>query len=161
MQGKHITWLVLCVAALATAEVAAAECLALTTVAETEIQSLDEQGRRITRLVPATKVVPGDQVIWTITARNTCGEAATGVRIDNPVPAHVTYLADSATGPGAEIAFSLDGRSYAVPAALYVQEPDGARRRARPEEYTHIRWTFRTAIAPGTLAIARFRAIVK
>lgn len=161
MQGKRFISLAITAAALVVTRAEAADCVALTTVAETEIRSVDEQGRTITKLVPAAKVVPGDEVIWTITARNECSQAVTGVHIDNPVPAHVSYVADSAMGPGAEIAFSLDGRSYAAPAALQVQEPDGTRRRARADEYTHIRWTFRDAIAPGTLAIARFRALVK
>lgn len=136
-------------------------CLLLKTVAETEQEVVDENGERVKRLVPAAKVTPGTEVVWTVTASNVCAQPVDKVSIDNPVPEHMRYVADSALGAGAEIVFSLDGRRFGSPSALRVRETDGTERPARPDEYTHIRWSFRNAIAPGQLAMARFRAVLK
>ena len=51
-------------------------CIELKTVAETEVVEVDAQGQRTTRLVPAAKVVPGTQVVWTVTAANVCDKPA-------------------------------------------------------------------------------------
>ncbi|MFO1426741.1 MAG: hypothetical protein U1F11_07150 [Steroidobacteraceae bacterium] len=136
-------------------------CIALQTVAQTEQEYVDERGQRATRLVPAAKVVPGMQVVWTVTASNVCDRPADKVFIDNPVPQHMSYVPQSAFGAGADIQFSLDGRRFAAADALQVQEADGHSRAARSDEYTHIRWNFRNPIGPGQVAIASFRATLK
>ena len=58
--------------------------------------------------MPAEKIVPGDEVIYTVSATNICDEPADNVVIDNPVPEHMDYLANSAIGPGTEVTFSID-----------------------------------------------------
>jgi uncharacterized repeat protein (TIGR01451 family) len=151
------------VAAAASAETAAVKpgCVSVKTVAQVEEEYLDERGHKARRLVAPAKVVPGTEVIWTVTASNICAVPATNVQIDNPVPQHMSYVAQSAFGPGADISYSLDGRRFAAPEQLTVRADDGAERRARPEEYSHLRWALKDAIAPGAVAIARFRATVK
>jgi uncharacterized repeat protein (TIGR01451 family) len=136
-------------------------CISLKTVAETEQEALDEKGERVKRLAPAAKVVPGTEVVWTVTASNVCAQPVSNVFIDNPVPEHMRYVANSALGVGADIVFSLDGRHFAAPDQLRVRDADGTERVARPDEYTHIRWTFRNAIEPGQMALARFRAVLQ
>jgi uncharacterized repeat protein (TIGR01451 family) len=145
----------------ATATEARNGCIALQTVAETEQDYTDERGQKATRLVPAAKVVPGVQVVWTVTASNVCDKPADKVFIDNPVPQHMRYVPDSALGAGAQIVFSLDGRRFAAPGELMVRDADGRDRAARSDEYTHIRWSFSNPIGPGQVAMARFRATLK
>ncbi len=135
-------------------------CISLKTVAETEQETINEKGERVKRLVSAAKVTPGTEVVWTVTASNVCALPVGNVLIDNPVPEHMRYVAGSAVGVGAEILYSLDGRRYGKPDELRVREADGSERSARADEYRHIRWTFRNAIAPGQMAMARFRAVV-
>jgi uncharacterized repeat protein (TIGR01451 family) len=136
-------------------------CVVLQTVAEVETEALDEKGKPVKRLVPATRVVPGGEVVWTVTASNVCDKAADRVLIDNPIPEHMTYSAASALGAGTEVTFSLDGMRYASPAELTVREADGTIRAARPDEYRHIRWRLRNRLAPGAILVARYRATVK
>ncbi|MCB1623622.1 MAG: DUF11 domain-containing protein [Pseudomonadales bacterium] len=136
-------------------------CIVLKTVAEMEQVYTAENGAAAKRLVPAAKVVPGGEVVWTVTASNVCDKPADKVAIDNPVPDHMRYVADSAMGPGTDIAFSLDGQKFAAPEALTVRGADGAERAARADEYAFIRWTFKNALQPGSVAFARFRAVVK
>jgi uncharacterized repeat protein (TIGR01451 family) len=135
-------------------------CIELKTVAEVQEAYVDERGNAATRLVPATKVVPGDEVVWTIVASNVCTAPAGDVAITNPLPQHMRYVGSSAFGPGANIEFSVDGRTFAAPAALVVAEADGAQRPARADEYSAIRWVLPHPIGPSESLIVRYRATV-
>jgi uncharacterized repeat protein (TIGR01451 family) len=124
-------------------------CIELKTIAQIQETYVDERGNEATRLVPAAKVVPGDEVIWTIVANNVCTTAAGDVAITNPVPQHMHYVGSSAFGPGAQIVFSLDGSTFASPDALVVAEADGSRRTARADEYSAIRWVLPRPMGPS------------
>jgi uncharacterized repeat protein (TIGR01451 family) len=166
MNTPSVSHLALAALVLAATSAVAADgarkgCIELKTVAETEVEALDAQGQRTTRLVPAGKVVPGTEVVWTVTASNVCDKPADKVLIENPIPAQMSYVPDSAVGAGADILFSLDGRQFADAAALRVSEADGSQRAARSGDYTHIRWSLRNPIGPGQVAVARYRAALK
>jgi uncharacterized repeat protein (TIGR01451 family) len=100
-------------------------CIELKTTAELTQSYVDDNGKAATRLVPISKVVPGDQVVWTIVASNVCAKPAADIAITNAVPEHMHYLGDTAFGPGSAIEFSLDGKSFATPQALTVAAADG------------------------------------
>ena len=134
-------------------------CVELKTSGETE-REVVEQGQKVKRLVAVDKVVPGDEIVWTITATNVCKEPTADVVIANPVPAHMKYVANSAMGTGADIAYSLDGKEFRSSAELQVRGADGART-ARADEYRAIRWTYKSAFAPGATAFVRYRAVVE
>jgi uncharacterized repeat protein (TIGR01451 family) len=136
-------------------------CIELKTVAESEQQYVNEAGQKATRLVPVSKVVPGDQVIWTITAKNVCNKAADSIVIANPVPEQMSYVANSAVGVGADITYSLDGQDFKSSTALTVSDANGAARPARADEFRAVRWTYKNAFAPGASAFVRYRALVK
>jgi uncharacterized repeat protein (TIGR01451 family) len=135
-------------------------CVELKTVAEIEQAYVDERGQPAKRLVPAAKVVPGDEIVWTIVASNVCTTAAGDVAITNAVPAHMHYVGNSAFGPGADIQFSLDGRVFAAASALSVTELDGTKRPARADEYSHIRFAVPQPIGPSESLMVRYRATV-
>jgi uncharacterized repeat protein (TIGR01451 family) len=143
-----------------TATAADKACVELKTSAEIE-REVVEQGQKVKRLEPAGKVVPGDEVVWTITATNVCKTPTDNVAIANPVPEHMTYVAGSAMGTGADIVYSLDGKEFRGAADLTVRAADGTSRAARAEDYRAIRWTYKTAFAPGATAFVRYRALVK
>jgi uncharacterized repeat protein (TIGR01451 family) len=138
-------------------------CVTLKTEAQLEQDYVDAQGKPAKRLVAPGKVIPGNEIIWTITAANTCAKPAEKVVIENAVPEHMTYVADSALASGASntITYSLNGRDFLAQAALTVREADGKTRPARPEEIKSIRWLLGTAIPPNATATARYRARVK
>jgi uncharacterized repeat protein (TIGR01451 family) len=98
-------------------------------------------------------------VIWTVTANNVCKQPSDKVTINNAVPEHMTLVPNSVIGAGSDITYSLDGKSFAAPGQLMVQE-NGASRAARSDEYKHIRWVFRDPLQPGASALARFRAVL-
>ena len=136
-------------------------CVELKTVAEIEQQYTNEQGQPAKRLVPAEKVVPGNEVIWTITARNVCDKPVADVVVANPVPEHMTFVAGSAVGVGTDIQYSLDGKTYGPAAALTVRDANGASRPARPDEYRAVRWTYKAPFPAGSTGFVRYRALVK
>lgn len=144
----------------AAAQTAERGCIELKTIAEVQESYVDERGNAATRLVPAAKVVPGDEIVWTIVASNVCTTQAGDVAITNPVPDHMHYVGSSAFGPGANIEFSLDGRTFAGPDALVVAEADGSRRPARADEYLAIRWVLPRPIGPREQWAVRYRATV-
>jgi uncharacterized repeat protein (TIGR01451 family) len=134
-------------------------CIVLKSVAEIEQVVTNDKGEKSVKLVPAGKVVPGVEVTYTVTANNICKQAADKATISNPVPEHMTYVENSAIGPGTDITFSLDGKTFGAPDALTVQE-GGATRRARADEYRQIRWVFKDPLQPGAQGFARFRAVL-
>ena len=143
----------------ASAHAADKTCVELKTTGETESEVV-ENGQKVKRLVPVAKAVPGDQIVWTITATNVCKTPTDNVVIANPVPEHMTYVANSAMGTGTDIVYSLDGKEFKSAAELQVRAADGTTRAARPDEYRAIRWTYKSSFAPGATAFVRYRAVL-
>lgn len=133
-------------------------CIELKNSAEVEQEYVNEQGQKATRLVPVAKVVPGDQVIYTVTAKNVCDKPADNIVIANPLPEHMSYVPDSALGTGTDIAYSLDGAEFKAAEQLVVHAADGSTRTARADEYRAVRWIFKSSFAPGATAFVRYRA---
>jgi uncharacterized repeat protein (TIGR01451 family) len=134
-------------------------CIVVKSVAEVEQKSVDAQGKTTTKLVPLTTAVPGTEVIYTTTAVSKCNAPADKVSISNFVPPHMTFVANSSFSPGADVAYSLDGKAFAAADQLTVQD-NGASRKARPDEIKHLRWTLQAPLQPGASAFARFRAVL-
>jgi uncharacterized repeat protein (TIGR01451 family) len=134
-------------------------CIVLKSTAEIEKEVVNDKGVKSRVLVPAGKVIPGTEVVWTVTANNVCKQASEKVTINNPVPEHMTLVPNSAFGPGSDITYSLDGQKFASAGELTVLE-NGTARPARADEYKHIRWAFKNSLQPGASAFARFRAVL-
>ena len=134
----------------------------VTAVAEVEVSQTNELGEKTVKRTAATSVVPGTEVIYTITAKNTGNEPADNIVVTNPVPAKTVYVDGSAFGAGTNITFSVDGgKSYAKPEKLSVKDQAGKPRAATAEDYTHVRWTFQFNLDPGQQADVWYRARVK
>ena len=135
----------------------------LQSVAETEIEVINAKGEKeIKRVkVSETKIVPGDEVIFTTYYGHIGKETADDVIITNPVSEHMVYTDLSAEGKGAVIRFSVDdGKSYDLPEKLKVKDKSGSERVASPSDYTHIRWIIKK-LKPADKGSVSFRARVK
>lgn len=148
-------------AIIAVCRPAAADPLSIKAIAEVE-QSSQTQGRETSKLTSADRVVSGDAVFYTLEVRNTATTSVQRPVVIYAVPAHMTYTADSAVGPGTEVSYSVDdGKSFDAPENLRIQEPGGNVRAATAADYTHIRWQLKNALKGNSVAFVRFRARVK
>ena len=159
---KNMIGLILMMAALTAHAIAQEQGhLNVTTTVQKQQVTVDDAGEATTELVPAETVVPGDNVIYTITFQNIGDEPADNVVITNPIADSLTYIEGSAFGPGTAIQFSVDGgKNFADRGALTVDE-DGAIRPAEAKDFTHIRWVMQQELAAGAQGLARFSAVLK
>ena len=135
--------------------------LTIRTVAEIETRAI-VNGHEAIRLRPAERVVPGDQVLYTLEIRNRGPAPIAHPSVPYAIPEHMRYVADSAVGAGADIDFSVDGgHRFDRPERLRVAGPAGKTRPATAADYTHIRWLFRETLQRDSVAFARFRAVVR
>lgn len=126
-----------------------------------EVPGADPQlpaGQLSLQLVPAGALTQGQVVYYTVRITNPNAVFAREVSVVQQISANTRYVAGSASGPGARIDFSVDGgRSFAAAGQLRVAGE--ADKPAPPQSYTHIRWRLRHPLAPGAVALARFRAV--
>ena len=144
--------------------VARAQTVELVTKAEREFEVV-EKGVKVKKVAPPEKIVPGDEVTYTVSYINKTGKPADKIVITNPVPANTRYRDSTATGDGADIAYSVDGgKTFAVPGQLTVAIKDKSGkdvvRPAVAQDYTHIRWVLKQSVAPGQSGSVRFRVVI-
>jgi uncharacterized repeat protein (TIGR01451 family) len=148
-------------AALAASGQATSDSLAVRTVAEVETVVM-QNDHELVKLAPADRVVPGDQVVYSLEIRNVGAAAVPEPMVTSAIPAHMAYVAESATAPGAEVSYSIDGgHSFDRAENLRILDTDGHARLAIDKDYTHIRWKLKNPLKSNSVAFARFRAVVK
>ncbi|OGU13301.1 MAG: hypothetical protein A2076_10875 [Geobacteraceae bacterium GWC2_53_11] len=113
------------------------------------------KGEKTRKSVSAHSAQSGDTLTFTVKYKNTGNEAATNAVINNPIAAGMSYIDNSVTGANADISFSIDGGKNFKKASFLTYEvklPTGTTEKhtARPEEYTHIRWTIKSVPAGGS-----------
>ena len=130
-------------------------------IAEVETR-VSVNGREVTKLAPAERLTPGDEVIYTLEIRNSGNAPVRTLAVPCAIPNHMRYVADSAVGPGADVSYSVDGgRTFAWPDDLTVEGPQGVPRPATAADYTQILWRLKHGLKGHAVAYAHFRAIVK
>lgn len=129
-------------------------------IAEVRVDDVAGPNPSPARYAPATLVTQGQVVYYTVRIRNVSSEYARDVTVTQRIPANTAYVQDSAAAPGADVSFSIDGGQTFVRAdALLTTDASGKRRPVPLDEYTHIQWRLRNSLAPGAVALARFRAV--
>jgi uncharacterized repeat protein (TIGR01451 family) len=121
-----------------------------TDLLETEIvveklEPADPPSRPHARFVPAGRLETGDEVHYTIRVRNPGAAPVNDVQVTKRMPFGLHYLPGSAKGPACDIEFSADGGK------TFAAKPTNG-------EYTHVRWSMRRPLPPGSTALLRFRA---
>jgi len=108
-------------------------------------------------LQEATKVFPGDKVVYVLSYHNSGRTAASNFAITDPIPEHVVFEGT----PDATALVSVDGgKSWGSLATLKVASATGFRA-ARPEDVTHVRWALKSAIPAGADGKLSFRGTVR
>jgi uncharacterized repeat protein (TIGR01451 family) len=140
------------------------QSIELTSLSEVEVVVTNEKGEKELKRVDADKarVLPGDEVFFTLSYSNTGASPADNVVITNPVPEHMVLKPLTAFGEDAEVTFSIDGgKSFGKMEEILVIEKDGKKRPPKPEEYTHVRWGFVKALGAGAKGTVGFTATVE
>jgi len=136
--------LILAVPCLATAQIE------LQSTAEVETVTTGADGIPVTARTAAVKVVPGDEVIYTVHYRNSGTDHAEDVVITNPVPEHMHLLRTDGLQPGCTLVFSVDdGQSFDALSRLEITGNNGRPRPATAADCTHLRWVFERQLEPG------------
>lgn len=124
---------------------------------------VDDKGRVQRRLVEPNRVIPGDELRYSVRFTNVGDEQvdAGSVVITNPVPGNTEYLEGTAAGDSAEIFYSVDaGAQFGAPSALRVTE-NGSEAPANASDYTTIRWVYAPSLAPGATGTVSFNVRLK
>lgn len=139
-----------------------AEALTAKQTVEKEIVTVAADGTQTTRREPATLVVPGETVVYTVDFINDSAEPATDLVLAMPIPADVRYLEGTADRDGAETLYSSDGGvTFRSRDALELPAVGGGARTARAEDLTHIQWTIAGPVPVGATDKVSFKARLK
>jgi len=118
-------------------------------------------GSTIEEWQPAGQAVPGDQIGFRISYSNEGSERATAVLINNPIPEDAVYIANSATGAGSTITYSVDGgNTFAAASQLTVKE-NGEDRPAKAEDFTNVRWQLTQPVEAGASGKVEYQVRIK
>ena len=134
----------------------------LTSYAEVEIIKTDANGKQSIKRELAAEVIPGKDVIYTLSFENVGSNPGSDIVINNPIPEHTVYKPGTASGTDTRISFSIDGgQNFAPPEQLTVTEADGSTRIAMASEYTTIRWQYLKPLQPGDKSSVEFRVVLQ
>lgn len=141
---------------------ALAQGIVLQTDAFQDVVVKDKAGKVEKKRQKVSTAVPGGEIVYVITYRNSGDKPATGVVVNNAVPANLAYVAGSAEGAGARAEVSVDGgKAFGTLEKLTVRNADGSTRPARGEDVTHLRWRVNGAVGVGRQGTVTYRAIVR
>ncbi len=144
---------------IAAAPLAAAGPLTMTTRMMLEQRSAAADGSVKTRLVPATRAVPGDRITVVLAYRNTGTAPIANLVLANPVPQNVAFRGAAAGTVAPDV--SVDGKTFGSLDTLRVTTPDGATRAAAATDVTHVRWRLSSPVSAGQGGELAFQAVLK
>jgi len=114
----------------------------------------------VERIAAADRAIAGpDRLVVSVRFTNTTQHVLDSIRITSPVPEGAAYVPHSASGPGSEVLFSIDGgKTFGRPDEL-VLPSDGGTRAADAADYTHVRWALRAPLDAGASGVVRFSTV--
>jgi uncharacterized repeat protein (TIGR01451 family) len=100
----------------------------------------DKQGFK---LVPISKAVPGDVIVYKISASNISNRPINNLVVNQKIRPGTMYVINSASAvKGANLTFSIDGGK------TYTATPLVAKKSAPASSYTNVRWAFVGSVSP-------------
>ena len=113
----------------------------------------------------APTVKPGDIVRYTVNGNNRTEQPISGLVLTDDLPADMVYVMNSAGSVGgAAITYSIDGgKTYTAEPTIQVTLADATveTRPAPAELYTHVRWTFSSAVPAGASVSGQYQVRVQ
>lgn len=110
---------------------------------------LEPNGRVKRQLLPADRVVAGDELRYTISFTNDSERTIEAGRIviTNALPEGTRYVPGSAGGDGAQVEYSIDGETFLAAEPAAAADPTAAAGEVRT-----LRWTYRRDFGPGDMS---------
>ncbi len=140
----------------------AADKLALSNAVFQEIEVTDSDGKKEIKRVPAATVLPGSELIYIITYKNTGDKPAEDVVVNNPLAKEFLYKDQSAKGENATVSVSVDGgKHYGDLAKLRIPTTEGASRPAQVTDITDLQFKLSKKILPNEEGTVSFRVVLK
>lgn len=119
------------------------------------VRMVEQDGLEKETLSEPTKVVPGDELVFTTHYSNDTGEEVDDFVITNPIPEQVALTKSG------DFTVSVDGgKSFGQLATLTVKADDGTIQTATLNDVTHIRWIL-PKLKAGATGTVRFSAVVR
>ena len=145
------------VALASTNSFAAEDQIKVWSKAETKVM-VEKDGKKVEKKIPAVKVLPGKVVYYTTEYKNISKKSVDGINIINPIPKLTKYVKGSAWGDNASVSFSVDGgKTWGKSDSLKVKNKEGKMVKAKPSNFTHIRWKHKGALKSGSTKKAAFQ----
>lgn len=106
-------------------------------------------------------VLPDDVILYEVVFENISDQDVSNIVINNPIANNSKYRDRSATGDSTTVTFSVDGKLFAAADALTVTDKTGKIWKAKPEDYTVIRWAYNKALKPGEKGKVTYKTSIK
>jgi uncharacterized repeat protein (TIGR01451 family) len=104
----------------------------------------------------------GDKVRYSILAVNKGDAPALALTPQDPVPARMQYVANSATTGPATPEFTLDGKTWSAHPTVLVKTANGQVRKPAPvSDYKAVRWVMTAPLPPKASVKFVYEAVVK
>lgn len=133
-----------------------------------KIVQLDKNGQEVISwqdLGGKAVVQPGDVLRYRITSSNIGDAAAQNLVLNQPVPAQMSYVLNSAgSNAGLKLSYSIDGgKRFSSQPMIQVKQADGSlvEQPAPAELYTHVRWEAQGEMPPASNLVASYEVKVR
>ena len=106
-------------------------------------------------------VLPDDVILYEIIFENVTQQDISNIVVNNPIANNSKYRENSASGDSTEITFSVDGENFSSAEALTIKGAAGIAVKAKPENYTAIRWVYKKSLKPGEKGKVTYKTTIK
>jgi uncharacterized repeat protein (TIGR01451 family) len=155
------TFLIIAVAMTTTVNAYAEGAIRFSNNAFKQVISKAADGSMTYDYVEPGLVLPNDIILYEIVFENISDQEVSNIVVNNPIANNSKYRGGSATGDSTEITFSVDGKNFAAADALTVRDQTGKTWKAKPEDYTAIRWVYTKALKPGEKGKVTYKTTIK
>ncbi len=127
-----------------------------------EVIVTDKHGKKSIKLVDTKKVLPGDIIVYRNTVNNAQDKPVKHMVLNNPIPDHMRYIADSAKCESpCTVLYSVDhGKVFDTPENLKIKTQNGYRI-AKADDYTNVKWIMKNPLPGHHTATVSYKAKLK
>jgi uncharacterized repeat protein (TIGR01451 family) len=132
-------------------------------LAQHEVRRTEASGKEIVVLEPVTATHPGETLVFSVAYRNTGDAPAVNPVLATPIPEGTTLVRGTATAPGGDVRYSLDGKTWSAWPKVRAAGVTGgdAEIEAPAAAVRHMRVELRQPVPAGGSGNASFKVIVK